>query len=107
MSNWIPAGSVPHDTAYADGEYNVESEDGSVPYFSTQPYRPVGEKSLRNPKSCIGNSNMCKGWKSAGTDYCAGHGKSLAKEAEAATLADKLVDASIVVGGLIALSGAA
>jgi hypothetical protein len=83
VSNWIPEGSVPYDTAYADGDYYTESEDGSVPYFAIQPYKPVGERSLRNPKLCIGNNNMCKGFKSGGTDYCNGHRMSAAKVSEA------------------------
>lgn len=59
-----------------DDSWSAPDDDGSIPYFSTIPYKaPV----LRSPKLCIGNGNKCAGWKSAGTDYCAGHQKSIAK----------------------------
>lgn len=77
MSNWIPEGSVPYDTAFADGDYAVDDVDAhGVPYFSCLAPRVP---KVRNPKHCIGNQNTCKGFKSAGTDYCNGHLMSLEK----------------------------
>lgn len=81
MSDWNPAGSVPYDTAYADGPYTTEanSVNGSVPYFSTIPYREPKVAEPRNPKNCISNDNTCKGFKANGTDHCVGHLASIAK----------------------------
>lgn len=72
--DWVPAGSVGYDVAYAEGEFTSETDDGSVPYFSTVPYKPA-----RDPRMCTGNNNKCKGWKTGGTDLCAGHNLSRAK----------------------------
>jgi hypothetical protein len=43
---------------------------GAVPAFSHAPYEGDVE---RDARKCIGNDDTCEGWKSGGTDYCAGH----------------------------------
>ena len=82
MSDWVPAGSVAYDVACADGDYStIGGPSGTVAYFSTVAYKPPKGHD-RDPRMCRGAENTCKGWKSAGTDHCAGHRKAMVKEAE-------------------------
>lgn len=66
--DWVPAGSVPYETAGAADLR--ETTDGTVAHFSTVAYKPP---KVRNPKMCVGNDGTCGGWKSAGTNFCHGH----------------------------------
>jgi hypothetical protein len=83
--DWVPAGSVPYDTALCDGAWTVAAGDGSVPADSYLPYQPPPPK--RDPKLCVGNDKTCKGYKSGGTDLCVGHQKAEAKQVAAALVA--------------------
>lgn len=79
MSNWYPADSVPYATAYAEGAHVGRFDGGeTVPYFGTVPYKPP---KTRDPRKCRGNDNTCEAYASAGTKFCVGHRKAIAKEA--------------------------
>lgn len=81
MSYYIPEGSVAYDTAYADeGHEAYNTSEGTVPYFSTIPYKEPGVV-VRSPKQCIGNNDTCRGFKCKGTEFCVGHLKAQAAAA--------------------------
>jgi hypothetical protein len=88
MTDWVPAGSVAYDTAFADedtvGSDRAMMTEGSVPWFSSIDdvgnARAAAEKAQRSPKKCHGNDQTCNGWKARGTDFCVGHLHQVAAE---------------------------
>ena len=72
---------VSYYTAQEGGEgrsadHGAYGASGSVPYFSTVPYKAP---KVRDSRLCVGNDNTCKGWQTKDSELCSGHMKSKEK----------------------------